>query len=148
MAAQTQPSPLLKWLYETDRGPLRRQPFKIDFGGRPLPTTLLDYLRMIWHYLRPEKTPGTLLARSSLLFDSPRSAQIVEQPTAGTDLYFGFFQHRKAIKYPLSKYSIRPGPAARPPFSETSTEPSMFLIAKAGGWGGGEEYDSGSNSRC
>ena len=51
-------------------------------------------MRQKWHYLRPEEIPGTLLARSSLLFDSPRRAQIVEQPTAGTDLYFGFFQHR------------------------------------------------------
>jgi hypothetical protein len=42
----------------------------------------------------PRHIPGVLLARSGQLFDSPSRAQIVEQLTAGTDLYFGIFQQR------------------------------------------------------
>ena len=77
MAAQTQTSPLPNCLYEADRGPLRRQPCKISVAAPPN-ESLNREPNSPWHYLRPERAPGSLLARSSLLFDNPRSAQIVE----------------------------------------------------------------------
>ena len=110
MTAQTQPSPLLNWLYETDRGPLRRQPFKIDFGGRPLPTTLLNPgTQQSLALSAPGKDSGYFVSSQQFAIRQSEKCSDCQTTAAGTDLYFGFFQHRgvtrlrradtQAIKY-------------------------------------------------
>ena len=51
-------------------------------------------MRQKLHYLCPDEIPGALLARSGLLFDNPSKCSDYQTTAAGTDLYFGFFQHR------------------------------------------------------
>ena len=51
-------------------------------------------MRQKLHYLCPEEIPGALLTRSGLIFDNPSKCSDCQTTAAGTDLYFGFFQHR------------------------------------------------------
>ena len=106
MTAQTQPSPLLECLYGTGWVlplHLRRQPFEIDFGGRPPPNETFEFGTRDPYFYATKLTLSVPRGDSGYFDDSQQSAirqpeececSDCRQPTADTDLYFGFFQQR------------------------------------------------------